>query len=232
MPYNKRRIPRADADLNKYIRNTTTTLLKPDPPHNWERFGLTEEEKDGWKALHDEWVAVYTRCIDPITCTNTVLAEKNEVRKRFTKFTKDILQYMKHRPGITAGEREVFRVWKDKMTKTKRAAIDGTPEAVLQHLSGGWVKLRARVASSEGRPHIHRLADGLDICYSVLPLGAEPPQTWEQCTEMAFSTRAIEVIKLGTEHRTKIIYVFCRWRNLCEPKKSGPWGSRMEAVVA
>jgi hypothetical protein len=139
---------------------------------------------------------------------------------------------MKYRLGITAGEREVFRVWKDKMTKTKRAAIEGTPEAVLQHMSGGWIRLRARVANSEGRPRIHPLADGLDICYSVLLLGAEPPQTWEQCTENIFSTKAITILKLDTEHRAKIIYVFCRWRNLCEKDKSGSWGSRMESVVA
>ncbi|GEM_PF-1550071 len=232
MPYNKRRIPRADAALNTYIRNTTTILLKPGLPHSWERLGLSEEQKDEWKALHDEWVAIYTLCINPNIRDKGAIADKNALRKRFTKFTEDILPRMKNRPGITAGEREVFRVWKDKMTKTKRAAIDDTPEAFLQHMSGGWIRLRARVASSEGRPHIHKLADGLDIRYSVLPFGAAPPQTWEQCAERTFSTRAIEVIKLGTEHRTKMIYVFCRWMNVCEQKKSGPWSSRMEAVVA
>lgn len=232
MAYNKRRIPRADSALNAYIRSTTAILLKPSTPSNWERLGLTQAQKDGWKALHDKWVATYLLCKNPLTRTSTVLADKNEIRAEFTRFTKDILQYMKHRPGITAGERKIFRVWKDKKTKTRRSSITTAPQSVLKNMEGSWIKLRARVLASEGRPHIHRMADALEIKYSILPFGTTPPYLPSQCTNSHISKRAITTLKIDTKHRSKVLYAFCRWVNLCQQTKSGPWSDRMEAIVA
>jgi len=232
MANGNRRIPRADDALNTFICNTTKKLIAPELPNNWERLGMTEAQKDAWKALHDEWVAAYSRCTSNTLRTNPAISVKNEVRKRFTKFSSSILAKAQTLSTITEDDRVLFRIPKRKKTYTRRAAIEGSPMLQISNMAGGWLKLRARVVGSEGRARIHKLANGMEIRYALLAPGSAPPQTWSECLESAFTTKAISILELSSEHRGKVCYLFCRWINSSELSKSGPWTNRMEAIVA
>ena len=232
MANGNRRIPRSDGALDVFIRTTTNVLLAPEQPYNWQRLGLTEDEKDGWKALHDEWVAVYARCSNANLRSKTAIAQKDDIRKRFTRYSYRILVRAQTLSGITEDDRAVFRIPKRKKTYTRRTAIDDAPLVQLQSMAGGWIRLRARVAGTEGRARIRPMADYLEVRYAVLPIGTTPPETWSQCLQFTVKTKAISILQLPLDQRGRVIYAFCRWTNLSEQSKSGPWCNRIEAIVA
>lgn len=232
MANGNRRIPRSDSELNRFILNTTRVLLHPGPPNNWERLGMTEQDRDDWKALHDEWVAIYAKHTDAAMRNSTVVAEKEDVRKRFTKFTYNHLVRAQSLTTITAADREVFRIPLRKKTNTKRASIHDAPFVQFYNKPGGRLEVRARVMGAAGRAHIHPLADCMEIRYIALPIGAQPPEVWSECMELESTTKAISILKLKPDQLGKKIYAFCRWANRSEHEKSGPWSTRIEAIVA
>ena len=232
MANGNRRIPRADHRLDSYIRTTTNALLVPGPPPAWQRLGLSEAEKDQWKALHDEWALAYGRNTDARLRSAVAIKSKNDVRKRFTTFTLPILMRLQVKPDLTTDDRAVFNIPLRKRTVTKRSEMHDAPVVKLQNMEGGWIKVRVRLQGSEGRGRIHPQADHMEIRYALVPLGASPPGTAMDCPEMNVTTRALSVLTLPSDALGKVIYVFCRWVNASDLKKSGPWSNRVKAIVS
>ncbi|MCF8459284.1 MAG: hypothetical protein K9G46_01040 [Flavobacteriales bacterium] len=232
MANGNRRIPRADKELDSYIRTTTNALLEFGPPDGWERLGLSEAQKDQWKALRDEWVVAYARTVDGRSGTSVAVKNKNDVRKRFTVFTYPLLVWLQVQKHVTIADRAVFNIPIRKKTVTKRSDMHDAPQTKLQNMEGGWIKLRVRLQDSEGRGRIHPQADHMEFRYALLPLGANPPATAMECRNLDLTTRALSVLKLPDTALGMVIYLFCRWVNSSDNKKSGPWSNRVQAIVS
>lgn len=232
MANGNRRIPRSDHRLDSYIRTTTNALLVPGPPPAWQRLGLSEAEKDQWKALHDEWRMAFGRNADQRLRSAVAIKDKNNVRKRFTAFSTPILIRLQAQTHLTTDDRVVFNVPLRKRTVTKRSEMHDAPVVKLQNMEGGWIKVRVRLQASEGRGRIHPQADHMEIRYALIPLGATPPETGMDCSGSALTRRALSVLKLPSDALGKVIYLFCRWVNASDLKKSGPWSNRVQAIVS
>jgi hypothetical protein len=235
------RIPRADSNLNTYINSTTKHLLKADAAFgtNWQRLGLTAEEKDQWVAYNDEWntawQTVLTNRSGGISDSNATF-RKNEARKKFTKWVTDSERNKLNRIGasanVTDNDRIIFHIKVRDKTLTARAQITEAPLVDFKVQEGGDVLINCREKSDSNRTSMHPLADVVEMKYIYVTPGDSAPATPNECTHTELSSKALFRFSAGMKHSGKRMFAFMRWRNNAEPAKSGPWSTIKTIIIS
>jgi hypothetical protein len=229
MPRNQYRIPRTQGKFDSYVKITSAYLNEGSPVPNWQRLGLTADEKNLWKNLGGLWIARFNEYNNAGTRTPVVIQQKNEVKKQFIDHAAPLLTRMAGSAALTEADRLVFHLPHPDRILTLRSAIRDAPDPMLISLSGGFIKMKVHVKNKEGRASRHPMADGVEVKYV---LGNTPPQTPNDCPNYFISTKALFIMQLGIAAQGQRIYCFFRWVNLANPAHNSPWSSMLQTVVA
>ena len=225
------RVPRSDAQFDQYIQNSTTALLFAGPPTTWERLGITEEEKDVWVEMSDNWIIIYPQYTNSATRTKSITAQKNALKKAIINHVSPLLDKIASSSAITANDRVVFNTPKRDRELTRRGKIDDIPYVGIKPTGGGDIKIRARVIQDGNRASRHPLSDGIEVKYQLVENSAAGPGSPNDCSNSFISKKAQFILSLGPAQPGKKIYTFFRWVNLSNYANSGPWSTLLQTVV-
>jgi len=80
-------------------------------------------------------------------------------------------------------------------------------------------------------PEMHPDADAMECRYIILPKGAKPPESPEECPMIYISKKPEFTMNFGKENIGKVFYGFCRWVNLTNPQNNGPWTHKAQRML-
>ncbi len=223
----RNRIPEKDTDFSNYIYRTTAALLKGTPPA-WQRFRISEENKNTWIEFMNLWDDMYPQYTDLSKRTMAVTAEKNRIKKEFIRFAQPLLTQMSG-SSATESDRLTFNLRKKERPYRKRGKIDEAPDAHVQSIGGGQLKIRVRRLNQEGRRGKHPLADIVEIRYWVGHRVLTMPL--EQCTNSFSTGKTYFIMKLPEDAIGKWAYFYFRWAIMGNAENSGPYSQMYTAVV-
>ncbi len=223
----RNRIPEKDTDFSNYIYRTTAALLSGTPP-TWQRFYIREEAKNKWIEFMNLWDDLYPKYTDLSKRTMAVTAEKNRIKKEFTRFAQPLLNQMSV-SYATESDRLTFNLRKKERPYRKRGKIEDSPEAHVQSIGGGQLKIRVRRANQEGRRGKHPLADVVEVRYwyghrmLTMPL--------EQCVNSFTTGKTYFIMKMPDEAIGKWAYFYFRWAIPGKEENSSPYSQMQIAVL-
>jgi hypothetical protein len=132
--------------------------------------------------------------------------------------------------------------------KGNRSAITTAPVISLKALGGLEIQVECRVESDSSRPSMHEGADVIELRAAIsstppggnsgappfpVPGDAPPPANYLQATDVSTSKKArFKKILDDPTVTGKYIYVFGRYKNLTDEKKSGPWSQVAHVRIA
>lgn len=223
----RNRIPEKDTEFNNYIYRTTAALLNGTPP-TWQRLRLLENDKNKWIDFMNQWDDMYPKHVNASQRTKAVTAEKNRIKKEFIRFAQPLLTQMSG-SYATIGDHLTFNLRKKERPYRKRGKIEESPDAHVQSIGGGQLKIRVGRTNQEGRRGKHPLADVLEVRYwyghRVLTMPIE------QCVNSFTTGKTYFIIKLPEDAIGKWAYFYFRWVNHSKHEKSGPYSAMQVAVV-
>ena len=86
-------------------------------------------------------------------------------------------------------------------------------------------------APDRPEPEMPPGADAMEWRYIILPKGAPPPKTPEECPLRYISKKTKCTMNLGKENIGRVFYGFCRWVNQSHPANSGQWSNSIKVVI-
>jgi hypothetical protein len=118
-----------------------------------------------------------------------------------------------------------------------RKPIDSAPNVVMKALGSLEIGVECRVEADSSRPSMHPEADVIEFRTAISAIGPGgniggpppvpgqmPPTTWEQALTVSVSTKAKFTMALGNPDLSGMwLYVFARYKNNTDDKKSGKW---------
>ncbi len=223
----RNRIPEKDTEFSNYIYRTTAALLNGTPP-TWQRLRLLESDKNKWIEFMNLWDDMYPKYTDLSKRTMAVTAEKNRIKKEFTRFAQPVLNQMSG-SYATESDRLTFNLRKKERPYSKRGKIEESPDAHVQSIGGGQLKIRVRRANQDGRRGKHPLADVVEVRYwyghRVLTMPIE------QCVNAFTTGKTYFIMKMPEDAIGKWAYFYFRWAIAGNAENSGPYSAMQIAVV-
>ena len=236
------RISRIIGEFNAYINYTTNYLLEETEnasgtmTPNWERVGLTAQEKNQWVAFRNENNTQYALYANKKETRTTAVKDKFRTNQRdFIAFAQPLLNRIAYGPEVTIDDLEVFNIKAGPLFDNTRTRIT-TPieESVtftMQPIGGGQLKFTCQSVSDSSRASKLPGTD-IEMRYLVLPSEAPAPASVGELTDDKISSRAIFVLSAGTEFQGYRIYAACRWIVINNQDRNGPWSGIATVVVA
>ena len=234
------RIPRKLNDYVQYMKRTASHLNETAPSpftgKNWERFYWTETELEQWQSFAEKSENLFLLYSDPANRTTSIKDQLREVQSETVKYNQKqcLLNRIASLPHRTV-MRDFFTFNIKRGTpleKTKRtvhiSSIEEQPMAQLKSIGGGIVKVACRTLHGSGRPHRHKLANSVQVAFSI---GQKPPKDVQRCSRQHLSSQAKFFLRLDLTDQGKYIYFFARWYNTRHPELAGPWSGVYSAMI-
>ncbi|MBI4834074.1 MAG: hypothetical protein HY811_04545 [Planctomycetes bacterium] len=115
---------------------------------------------------------------------------------------------------------------------TPRGKIELVPYIFLKALGGGVIEVRSQTEKDATRVSMHKLADGIECRWTLVPKGEMPPEGVDDVKKTVVSRKARFTIDCGDKNAGDSFYGFFRWVNTSIPANSGLWTKAMKAVIA
>jgi len=115
---------------------------------------------------------------------------------------------------------------------TPRGKIDLVPYVFLKPLAGGVIEVRSQTEKDATRVSMHKLADGIECRWLLVPKGEMPPEGHEDAKNTLVSRKARFTIDCGDKNAGDSFYGFFRWVNQSVPANSGLWTKALKVVIA
>jgi len=170
-------------------------------------------------------------------------------RKTYTTFLRTFVkENLVNNTSIPHDDKKGLGINPGKDGKGNRLAITTAPGIRLKALGGLEIQVECRVESDSSRPSMHEDADVIELRAAVsstppggntgtppfpMPGDAPPPANYLQATDVSTSKKArFKKILDDPTVTGKYIYVFGRYKNLTDEKKSGPWSEMAHVRIA
>lgn len=247
MSTTRSRIPRKVSDFDAYINTTKQYLQLSSPPtgsanpntgatgpstRNWERLTFLSAENDMWMRFCDEHNALHEKYVDKHESRTTAIKDKLlDNQKRFIAFAQPLLVRISGSPYVNIDDLEVFHIKSGPLrdsNPTRREKIEDQLAVSAECMGGSFIKFRCRRNEDETRASMHKLADVIELRYSI----SETPPTNPILLNGLYSTKAIFTEAFGEENIGKKVFYWARWRNNISPNLSGPWSELGQIAIS
>ena len=196
-------------------------------------WGIADAAIDPLLALQAEFEPLYLKISDKRTRTPADVTAFNDCKKRLLKEWRAF-----HKENVR-GNRRISKA--DLATlvgkefdpePTPRGKIDLVPYVFLKPLAGGVIEVRTQTEQDATRVSMHKLADGIECRWTLVPKGEMPPEGHEDAKNAVVSRKARFTIDCGDKNAGDSFYGFFRWVNLSVPDNSGSWSDAIKKVIA
>jgi hypothetical protein len=184
-------------------------------------------------TLQSEYVPLYDTIQDKKNRTSGEVAAYHDCKKRYLKAWRAFHQERVLHNSLIPVADKVILVGKERDTEpTPRGKIDLVPYVFLKPLAGGVIEVRTQTEKDATRVSMHKLADGIECRWLLVPKGEMPPEGHEDAKNTLVSRKAHFTIDCGDKNAGDSFYGFFRWVNTSNPANSGLWTKALKAVIA
>jgi hypothetical protein len=193
-------------------------------------------ELNGKRTAYD---LQYTTANTPSTRTTGTIAAHRAGRVIHEKYIRAFVKaHLAGNTAITVEQRKNLGINMGDNIRSVRPKINVAPNVILKALGGQDVLVECRRPEDESRPSMHPDADVIEFrgAISSVPPGGTPagtpfpipgdppPASWKEALDVSVSTKARFTRVLGDpELAGKYMYIFARYKNNSDDRKSGPW---------
>ena len=236
MKTRSRRIPIIVDHFNAYINNTERYLrLTPIPPPtaapaaapalaNYVRLGMLDTEMASWTNFKNQWNALYAPYSDKQESRTTAIKNKlRDVQVAFQVFAQPLLTMMSGMRTVNDDDAAALHIviHRAKPVHPVSPIID-VPIMGLKPIGGGEVKITVRRATDATRASKIVTAE-IELRYAHIFIDEVVPKKIDDLFHDFISTKAIFVLHIGVHDSQKTLYAACRWVDLSNPSRNGPW---------
>jgi hypothetical protein len=196
-------------------------------------WGIPDTAIDPLLDLQTEYVPLYETVQDKKNRTGADVAAHRDCRKRYqTALRAFHKEWVVNNSKISVADK-VILVGKVRDTEpTPRGKIELVPYIFLKALGGGVIEVRSQTEKDATRVSMHKLADGIECRWLLVPKGEMPPEGQEDAKKTVVSRKARFTIDCGDKNAGDSFYGFFRWVNTSVPANSGLWTKALRAVIA
>jgi hypothetical protein len=235
------RIPVVIDTFNAYIINTerylravpapppTTSAVAPAPAvapvvPNYIRLGMLDTEMNSWTSFKNQWIALYNLYSDKEESRTTAIKNKlRDVQTAFKIFAQPILTMITGFRTVTDDDAAVLHIVIHRKKPVHPVApIEDVPVFGMFPLGGGEVKFSVRSVNDTKRASKILGAD-IEVRYSAIFVDEPTPKKVDDLIHDYISTKAIFILNIGIYDSQKTIYAVCRWVDVSNPSRNGPW---------
>lgn len=176
------------------------------------------------------YVPLYNAAANPATKTKGSVKAQEDGRKVYEKLIRGFVKENLINNSAVTAQDKIDMGLNPGGTRSPRPAITTAPAVALKAKGGLMVQLEFRVESDASRPSIQVDSDGLEIKAMV---GLTPPKSFNETgLNTFFSTKARFNHLFEDESLAgQTFFVYARWANTSDNKKSGPWSALAQVVV-
>jgi hypothetical protein len=184
-------------------------------------------------ALQAEFDPLYDKIQDKRRRTSADVTAFRDCKKRLLKewraFHKENVRGNRR---ISTADLSVLVGKEYDLEPTPRGKIDLVPYVFLKPLAGGVIEARTQTEKDATRVSMHKLADGIECRWMLVPKGEMPPEGYEDAKKTVVSRKARFTIDCGDKNAGDSFYGFFRWVNTSNPANSGLWTKALKVVIA
>jgi len=229
MPKRKYYVPKRDDDFFTFQANLVTRVMA-----NKAAWAIPEAAVNALASRKAEYEPLYYKSQEKQSRTSAQVSAHRDKRQIYEKEIRAFAKaYLMFNPLITDDKRLALGLTVRDIEPSPRPRIETAPGPVeLMPIGGGTISVRVRVESDQSRANIHPFADAVEVRYILVPKGAKPPNSSEDCPKVYISKKALFTISCGVENAGLTFYGSFRWVNFTSPEHSGPWSNVRSTVIA
>jgi len=184
-------------------------------------------------TLQAEYEPLYWKIQDKRARTSGDVVAHKDCRKRYTTAWRAFHKERVAGNSLIPKSELSILVGKERDTEpTPRGKIDLVPYVFLKPLAGGVIEVRTQTEKDATRVSMHKLADGIECRWLLVPKGEMPPEGHEDAKNTLVSRKARFTIDCGDKNAGDSFYGFFRWVNTSNPANSGLWTKALKVVIA
>jgi hypothetical protein len=221
-------IPKRNDDIYNKLRAYLTLIVA-----NKVAWGIPNTAIDPLLDLQAEYEPLYWKIQDKRTRTGADVTAHRDCKKRLlTEWRAFHKENVRGNRSISKADLSVL-VGKEFDTEpTPRGKIDLVPYIFLKAIGGGVIEVRSQTEKDATRVSMHKLADGIECRWLLVPKGEMPPEGYDDAKKTVVSRKARFTIDCGDKNAGDSFYGFFRWVNTSNPANSGLWTKALRAVIA
>lgn len=217
--------PTKDADFNDYFTNAGPYVVS-----NSARFLVSPQNLADLSTFIGSWPALYSSSQNQNTVTKTITDNKNQMRDDIEDLLRSIYDDIPN-SVLTNDDRNTLNLHEPKPASA-RPVIDTQPDVIIHAKAGSRMQVENRVESDQTRPSRHTDSDGVEYRYWLTDTNTPttPPTPGSPSSPSSaaapttkFSSKAKFIIQLAETDGGKMLNMQCRWKNIIDDTKSGPW---------
>ncbi len=218
-------IPKQNLKFYAFIQNLVDLVIA-----NAVAWGILPAKVTELTDARDVYVPLFQAISNPKNRTSAQVDAHKTGRKVFQKYIRAFVKENLINNSLIPHDKKIeMGLNPGSGTHSARPAITTAPVVDLRALGGFRVQAVCRVLSDDNRPSIQQDADGVEFRYLITT--ASPPANYKAATETFFSTKARFITAIDPADVGKTIYLFARWKNNSDDKKSGPWCDMVLVVI-
>jgi len=221
------KIPTRIAEFNGFL-NSTSTMLSTGTPTRGEQLGMTSANVTQWVDYQSQWGPLYSNYQDKAQRTTALRNQMNNLRDEFDDFATDQRKILSVSPDITEAEMITLGFSPKDGVKTAKPVITVSPYTQVRPLGDTFLEVRNRVTQDGSRASLHPDANAIQVCYQI---GGDAPAGPEACTASEVFSKALMKWNPANASEGDTIYMFFRWFNTRDNKKSGPFTKLIKTII-
>lgn len=216
-------IPRAGADFHLFQKIMVDYVTA-----NAAAWNIPAAAASAFAAASAAYDSAYKKATDPLTRTKAANAEHAQQRKSFEKQLRTFVNaWLLGNSAISLNDKTGMGLRQRHKKRHRRTAINVMPQVSVKSKSGGRIQLVCRIPETEGKGRLHPEADAIEVFYAL----EHPPADPLTGTQRHISKKAHITIEIGQQHAGKFIYIYARYLNLQDMRKSGPLSQYVMTMV-
>lgn len=176
------------------------------------------------------YVPLYNAVANPATKTKGSVKAQEDGRKVYEKFIRGFVKENLISNSAVTAQDKIDMGLNPGGSHGPRPAITTAPNTALKAMGSLLMQLEFRVESDASRPSIHPDSDGLEIKAMV---STTPPKGFNDSGLNTFFSSKARFNHLFEDETLagQNFYVYARWANNSDSKKSGPWSALATVVL-
>jgi len=221
-------MPKYFKNLSHSEFNNFQSTLNIQVTTNFTLWNIPVAAKDELSVINTAYAPKYNAIVNKQTRTPAQVQDHEEARAEFEDFIEDFANaYIIANPVLSNSKVEELGFTRKADTGTARPVIVDSVYGKLDPIGGSKLMVTCRLASDSNRASMHKDADVVEVKYAI----GDAPANVDACPNKEISTKAKFAVQLNAADIGKKIHAYLRWRNNSNPEKSGPWSTKIEAVI-
>lgn len=216
-------IPRAGADFHLFQK-----IMVGYVSANAAAWNIPAAAAGAFAAASAVYDSAYKKSTSPLTRTKAANQEHAQQRKNFEKTLRTFVNaWLLGNSAISLNDKTAMGLRQRHKKRHRRTAINVVPEVFIKSKSGGRIQVVCRIPETEGKARLHPEADAIEVFYALEHRPADPLTG----TQRFISKKAHITIEIGQQHAGKFIYMYARYLNIQDMRKSGPLSQYQMTMV-